>query len=230
MKTLKQVQTNRSFDGHAVCLLLVIFLLTLAANAQGVSAQSKTQTKTNQPSQSTLGDALQTSFGSAVEAVTAFKPFYLTADFNGDGAQDVLIVVRIKGHASELPKDVKVLNPFGYGTRPAFPADPTTKPTLALAIIHGSRGGWQNSPAAGKFLLVGKSPILILENDRATSGYPDALTNLMNVTIKRGKRPRDPWFPAAARFASILLGTEAADSILYWNGRTYRWKELGGGE
>jgi len=163
-----------------------------------------------------------------VEAVTTLKPFYLTADFNGDGAQDVLIVVRLKDHRSELPKDVRLLNPFARDAKPTFPVDPNAKPTLALAIIHGGRGGWQRSPAAGKFLLLGESPIAILENDRATSGYRDSLTNLMTIITRRGLRRRGARFPPAARFDSINLLTEAAESILYWNGKTYRWEELAG--
>ena len=62
----------------------------------------------------------------------------------------------------------------------------------------------------------------------ATSGYRDSLTNLMTIITRRGVRRRGAWFPAAARFDSINLLTEAAESILYWNGKTYRWEELAG--
>ena len=130
---------------------------------------------------SSVIDAMQTSFGSAVEAMTAFKPFYVTGDFNGDGAQDVVTVVRIKGRRSSLTKDVTILNPWGalYG-KATFPADPAAKPTLALAIIHGTKAGWQSSPSAGKFLLIGDSPILLLNYDRITSG-PEALQGLISL-------------------------------------------------
>ena len=232
MKTPKPGRTNRSFTGQFVLHLLALSLLALAANASANARGLATQAKqTKLPSQSDLTNALQTAFGSTVEAVTTFKPFYLTADFNGDGAEDVLIAVRIKGHRSELQKDVKLLNPFGYGAKLTFPADPVATPTLAIAIIHGGKGGWQSSSAAGKFLLVGESPVLILENDRATSAYPEGRIDLMSIINKRGRRPRGALrAPAAARGDAVLLGTEAADSILYWNGKTYRWEESEGGE
>ena len=224
---MKQMNPNRSITGHTVFLLLVCSLLTFAVNGQCVSSQAK---KAKAPGQSALREALQTSFGLTVEAVTTFKPFYLTGDFNGDGAQDVLIVVRLKSRASELPKDVKLLNPFARGAKPSFPADPSAEPTLALAIIHGSRAGWQSSPA-GKFLLVGESPILVLENDRATSKYPEGQVGLLGIIKRSGRRRRGALrAPAAAKGDSVLLGTEAADSILYWNGKTYRWQETEGGE
>ena len=224
-KNMQRVNPNRSITVNVVFLVLLCSLLTFAVNAQCVSSQAK---KAKGPSQSALREALQTSFGSAVEAVTTFKPFYLTADFNGDGAQDVVIAVRIKAHQSELAKDVKLLNPFERSAKRSFPADPAAQPTLALAIIHGGRGGWQRSPAGGKFLLLGESPIAILENDRATSGYRDSLTNLMTIITRRGVRGSGGWFPAAAKFDSINLLTEAAESILFWNGKTYRWEEVAG--
>jgi hypothetical protein len=158
--------------------------------------------------------------------VPAFRPFHLTGDFNGDGGQDILIVVRLKGRRSELPPDVKLLNPFYRTEGPAFPADPSAIPTLAFVIIHGTKAGWKTPPTAAKFLLVGESPILILENERAM-GRPEDAKGLMELISKRGKRRRGATRPpAAAKGDAILLGTEATESILYWNGKTYRWEEF----
>ncbi|MGH9932816.1 MAG: hypothetical protein ACREA9_26740, partial [Pyrinomonadaceae bacterium] len=227
MRIFRPVQTNHLGKGQAVFPLLVILLFTLA-NARGLSAQTKA--KTNQPSQSALREVLQTSFGSAVEVVTAFKPFYLTGDFNGDGAQDILIVVHITGPRAELAVDVKVYNPFER-PKATFPADPSANPTLALAIIHGSKPGWQTPTALEKFLLFGQTPILILNYGRVMNGEPQDRKDLMELLTKRSTRFRgDGWPPASAKGDSIVLGTEATDSILYWNGKTYRWEEAAGGE
>jgi hypothetical protein len=49
----------------------------------------------------------------------------------------------------------------------------------------------------------------------------------MEIISKRGKRRRGATRPpAAAKGDAILLGTEATESILYWNGKTYRWEEF----
>jgi len=132
-------------------------------------------------------------------------------------------VVRIKLRRSELSKDVRVLNPFyndpSYG--PAYPADPAAKPTLAFAIIHGAKAGWKTSESTEKFLLVGASPILAMELDREKSA-PDSGMELMR---KRARPRKRGWPPAAAKGDSIYLPTEGSDSILYWNGKTYRWEE-----
>jgi len=227
MKSLN-VPSNRFCYRRAV-FVFVIFLLAPAANLQSLSAQSKAQAKAPQISQSTLRATLQTSFGSAVEAAATFNPFYLTGDFNGDGAQDILIVVRLRGTRSELAEDVKIYNPFER-PKAVYPTNPAANPTLALAIIHGSKAGWQTSPALEKLLLFGGSPVLILNYGRVT-GLPQDRKDLMELLKKRSAKTRaDDWPPVAAKGDSIVLPTEATDSILYWNGKNYRWEESPGGE
>jgi hypothetical protein len=224
-------------------LVLVISLLIVVANTEGPSAQTpaaqtlaaqtKTPKKPSQASQlspSTVRAALSASFGSAVEAVTAFNPFYLTGDFNGDGAQDILVVVRLKGPQTELATDVKIYNPFER-PKAIYPENPSANPTLALAVIHGRAPGWQTPPALEKFLLFGQTPLLILDYGRVTSAEPQDRKSLLELLKKGSTRYRaGGWPPAAAQGDSVVLGTEATDSILYWNGKNYRWEEAAGGE
>ncbi|HEV7683055.1 MAG TPA: hypothetical protein VGO68_13080 [Pyrinomonadaceae bacterium] len=154
----------------------------------------------------------------------------MTGDFNGDGARDILVVVRIKGSRTELAPDVKIYNPFER-PKAIYPEDPATNPTLALAVIHGSKPGWQTPPALETFLLFGQTPILILNYSRAASSEAADQKGLMELLTKRSTKYRgDGWPPATAKGDSIVLGTEATDSILYWNGKTYRWEEAAGGE
>ena len=223
-----QLKNYRLSGARSRFLLFVCALLALATNAPSLGAQARRQTKAAEVA--TVMKAVQLSFGLGVDVVRGFQPFYLMGDFNGDRAQDILVVVLFKVQQDKLPPDVRVLTPFGYGPA-AFPSDPLAKPSASLAIIHGTKAGWQSSPAAEKFLLVGQSPILILEYDRGVSTHPADHLNLMEIVRKAGKRRRGATRPpAVAKGDSILLGTEAADSILYWNGKTYRWKEAAGGE
>ena len=201
----KQMKANRSLVGRSIVLLLVGSLLIPAAYARRLGAQTTAQTKASQSSKTAaVTEALKTSFGSSLDAVTAFDPFYLTGDFNGDGAQDIMVVVRIKGRRSDLPPDVKVVNPFYRVAGPAYPADAAAKPTLAFAIIHGTKAGWKNAQTAGKFLLVGVSPILILENDRATSGRLEDAKKLMEKRANSESAVAQPglrWRRKAIRFS-----------------------------
>jgi hypothetical protein len=204
-----------------ITFLLNLFCIVVFANSPDLTAQTKTTQV------AAVTEALQTSFGSAVNAAKSFQPFYLTGDFNGDGRQDILIVTWIKGGQNELAPGIRLINPFDYGEgRVVLPSNPAAKPMLALAIIHGDQTGWKTARPSGKFLLVGESPILILATDRALSIHPQDRVKLMEVMSRRAKRRRGSiWPPRAAKGDSILLPTEATDSILYWNGKTYRWEE-----
>lgn len=169
-----------------------------------------------------VAGALQTNFGVAVAASTAFKPFYVTGDFNGDGAQDIVIVVLIKAGRRALLRDVRILNPFEFERTIKFPAHPATENKLALAIIHG----WQNPKPSGKYLLIGDSPILILDYQRVASNQPSDRQNLIGLMNRRSKRPKGSTFPRGAKGDVILLGNQVGDnSPLYWNGRTYVWED-----
>ena len=226
----RHLNANYSLVGRSLFLFVVGSFLIIANSAREGFAQTKPPAKASQSIQSAaVIEVLKTSFGPALEPATRFKPFYLTGDFNGDGAQDIAIVVRIKGQRRDLAPDVKILNPFD-GPRVTFPVDPVAKPTLAFAIIHGTAMGWKTSQPAGKFLLLGESPILILEYERST-GKPEDAKDLMEIMTKRARRRRgQAWPPATAKGDSIVLETEAINSILYWNGKTYRWEESEGGE
>jgi len=168
-----------------------------------------------------VDEAIKASFGSVVQPATRFKPYYVTGDFNGDGVQDLAVVVLIKEKRGALPRDLRIMNPFD-GPKINFPANPTSDHKLALAIIHG----WKTTQGT-KFLLVGESPILVLEYGRATSNNPEDARNLIELMTKSGKRRRGQKFSRTARGDVILLGTEiGGDSTLYWNGRTYVWKDV----
>lgn len=192
-------------------LLLFSLLCFLAGAAQANALQP-----------AAVAAALQTNFGAAVEASTAFKPFYVTGDFNGDGAQDIVIVVLIKAGRSALPKDVRILNPFEFEKTVKFPVNPATENKLALVIIHD----WKNQKPAIKYLLIGDSPLLILDYQRVTSDQPVDRQNLIGLMSKRGRRPKGLTFPRGAKGDVILLGNQVGDdSPLYWNGRTYVWED-----
>jgi hypothetical protein len=196
------------------------FLMMTAGHANPQMGLTVAQLSQTQPAAVTA--SLQNNFGAAVEAATSFRPFYVTGDFNGDGAQDVAVVVLIKERRSALPKDVRILNPFQFERRVIFPANPTAENKLALVIIHG----WQSPKPSAKFLLIGDSPILILDYQRVISDRPADRQDLVGLMRKRGKHPKGVAFPRGAKGDVILLGNQVGDNTpLYWNGRTYIWED-----
>jgi hypothetical protein len=202
--------------------ILIVFGVCCAIATMTHANGRTEQTAQSNASQSAAAAAVQSNFGSALEATTAFKPFYVTGDFNGDGTQDLAVVVRIRERRSALPKDVRILNPFQFERTIKFPANPAVENKLALVIIHG----WKTPQPMGKFLLIGDSPVLILDYGRVTSGQPGDRQDLIGLMSKRGKRRKGETFPRGARGDVILLGNQVGDnSPLYWNGRTYVWED-----
>ena len=201
---------------------LALFCLIFAGAASGPGFAARAFGQSNTSQSAAVSEAVRTSFGSAVEPVTGFKPYYVTGDFNGDAAQDLAIVVRIKEKRAALPKHVRLVNPFDTEAKVGFPSNPGGENKLALAIIHS----WKMPQPAAKFLLIGESPILIMQYDRATSGHAEDAKGLIELMSKRGKRRRGVKFPPTAKGDVILMGTEVGgDSKLYWNGRKYVWED-----
>jgi hypothetical protein len=192
-----------------ICFVLLLLLLCL--NPPTTNAQT-------QANQTTVAAAVRAGLGPSFEGVTAFHPFFVTGDFNGDNVQDLCVVVRIK-QRSAWPKELHLLDPFQGGPM-SWPKDLTSEPKLALAIIHS----WLKQDPT-RYLLIGESPILILEADRMQIGIEDR-KNLIELMSRTGKRRRGQHFPRTAKGDVILMTTEVGgDSMLYWNGRTYRWED-----
>ncbi|HEV8427614.1 MAG TPA: hypothetical protein VGQ41_06855 [Pyrinomonadaceae bacterium] len=206
-----------SLAGRNILLSLVCWILIVVASEPGLAAHP-----IGIPNQQSAAvtEALQASFGSVVEAVTGFTPFYLTGDFNGDGMQDIAVVVLIKERRTALPKDVRLINPFWDTPKVTFPTNPAAEKTLALAIVHS----WKTPKTATKILLVGQAPLLTFVYDRTSR--PEDAKGLMELMSKRVKRRKGYSYPATAKGDVILLWTEVGDQTpLYWNGRTYKWEE-----
>ena len=224
---LRQMQnTNRRGATPSLFFLLFCFAITPVGNIRNQAAGSNNQTN---PSQTAVVETVQKHFGATVEVVTAFQPFNVAGDFNGDGAQDVVVVVRIKSRRNALPTNLKLLNPFETSGAIKFPANPDSENKLALAIIHS----WKTetvraaSSYVGKFLLLGESPVLIMQYARATSSEQGDKQKLISLMSKRGRRPAGVTLPHGSKGDVILLATEVGgDSLLYWNGRTYLWEDV----
>src|SRR5262245_30405731 len=106
-------------------------------------------------------EKIKGAFGPNVTLVENFQPYFLNGDFNGDGVTDTIAVVKVVGTRASLQKDVRVANPFQTNGPIRISSD-AANPTLALAIVHGG-------PVGSKFLLIGESPVLILQSQRAGS-------------------------------------------------------------
>src|SRR5258705_2702597 len=171
----------------------IVLMLSLLPSATALASAPTNPVRKDENQSAMVMKALQVSFGPALDAAAEFNPFYLTGDFNGDGMQDLLVLVRIKLKRSQLPKDVRVVNPFyadpSYG--PAYPDDPVTRTRRGFAIIHGSKSGWNALSPLAKFLLVGESPIRVMLMDVDPKTSVGKSNGLMEIKKRGSKRYRD---------------------------------------
>jgi hypothetical protein len=158
--------------------------------------------------------AVQRLFGPDLEPQSNRDAFFVTGDFNGDRWEDLAVLVRIKATTSSLPKEVKVLKPLGIESKSSTEL---SSPQLALAIVHGSREGWDTETPVARFLVMDKEffSTPIWESGQGTP---------ISIMKKRSLMPKPrSSLPRIAKGDAIGLSTEAGiDIYLYWNGQTYK--------
>lgn len=180
--------------------------------------------KAEASSEATIADialVVRRVFGAEIKVETARRPFYLLGDFNGDGSSDIAVVVRTKGGTKNLGQGIVVLNPWQVATQAQNPVEESADEaagepaqdtsaaasTLALAVIHGAKGGWNRAqPLAGYLLLDAVYDELRIHEEQSRS------TLLSDRSLKGD---------------AIYTGTEDAGGVIYWDGKTYRWIQHG---
>ncbi|MGH9511628.1 MAG: FG-GAP repeat protein [Terriglobales bacterium] len=136
----------------------------------------------------------------------------LTADFNGDGVEDVVIPARCTNPmADQTENDFTVLDPFytffGYGNTKVttqFSTDIPEDRALALLVIHGSGPqAWRSDKPLAKFVLV---------------DLPFKQVSVKRFLLKKKK------------VMAIYVEEKGADqmtSALFWDGKKYRYEPMG---
>lgn len=139
---------------------------------------------------------------------------FLTADINNDGVEDAIIVSRCKNalaRAEEFQYFVQdpYLSHHGYGdpkiTQEFASGDPEAG--FVVLIVHGAGAeAWRNPEAKTKFALI---------------NLPFKNLSLTKVTI--GKKKAKTLVPALH-----LEEGEEMSSVVFWDGKKYKWRETAG--
>ena len=147
---------------------------------------------------------------------------FVVGDFNGDGSEDIAVVVRpgagklpeVNGeYANWIVEDPReVLTPEVRGDVKVLPKRPgpatVRQGELLLAVIHGYRGrGWRDPLASQTYLLKGAAGGEI--SAQSTEAVLNAATDKARLPQLRGDVIRER-----------LAG---GDGFIYWTGAKYAW-------
>jgi hypothetical protein len=172
----------------------------------------------NEPSQPPAATpAAPSASPDSVESALGFKPELATdravselrADFNGDGAEDRLLVVKSSSMPGEAPANIRVVRPW-----------PLEKDESAGGLSHGA--------SVNLVIVDGKSaaaPRAVVLHDDNSVSLLDAPAAAELKVIKRTDLGAldEPAFVQAARGDVLAVPTEAGiDTYIYWDGSTYK--------
>jgi hypothetical protein len=193
-----------------------LVLLPALALALGVAAAQKREpppppAHAHSPSPAVTDDYIHKQFGDDCTLVGG--PPQFVGDLDGDGVDDLVVTARCKNPMADRDEyGFVVADPYdaflGFGdvkVTSTFASDQPERRGVCLLIVHGAeKGGWQADTPKAKFLLI-NLPFNTLAVKRLT-------------TKKR-----------------IVLGVymeeqgegENTSSVLYWDGKKYRYQLLG---
>jgi hypothetical protein len=155
-------------------------------------------------------DFVQKNFGTTCSLVSG--PALQTADMDGDGVEDAIIVARCTNPLlDEAEKNYKVVDPFntffGYGNpklTSAFASEDPARKGLALLVIHGAGAdAWRSPTPKAKFMIINLP-------------FKEILVKKLIVRKK----------PVMAIYAEETGGAGTL-SATFWDGKKYRYQPMG---
>ncbi len=139
----------------------------------------------------------------------------MTADLNGDGIEDLVLVGRCKNALIDQDENnFKVIDPmnsfYGYGnpkiTSTMGQADPRLK-GISLLVIHGAGPDtWRSTTPGEKFVIINLA--------------------VKTVTVKKMKISKKK--STTAIYVEESTGDQMTSAI-YWDGKKYKYEPLGSG-
>jgi hypothetical protein len=186
--------------------------------------EAKEAPKPSPPKPEDVTAMLARVYQKAVTPDTSREPAFLVGDFNGDGSQDLAILVKpnearlgdinneLANWILEDPKTVAIPG-LPVGGRASGPGRPVRaeKGEVLLAIIHGvGAQGWRNPEAKQTFLL---------KNSAGNSMSAQTVKDLQN-SKDRNKLP-------PLRGDAIHEAIAGKSGLIFWTGAKYSWYSPG---
>jgi len=189
-------------SSRSICLLLILGI------APGVLAQTPAKTSAT----AVNNDFIQKQFGVTC-TLMAGPPTY-TADLDGDGIEDAVIVAKCTNPLmDETENNFKVLDPynsfFGYGDTKAtsqFASEDPLARGRVLLIIHGAGpDAWHSAAPKAKFVII---------------NLPFRQIAVRKLMVKK---------KAVMAIYAEETSADQMTSVIFWDGKKYRYQPLGAG-
>jgi hypothetical protein len=187
------------------------FLTGLILAGAFACAQNRATSTSAMSASSVDNDFVQKQFGSSCTLNSEFPP--MTADLNGDGIDDIVIVARCKNPLIDQDeKDYKVIDPldsfYGYGNPKVTTGFATEDPKLrgiSLLVIHGAEvNAWRSATPQAKFVIIN--------------------VPIKTITVKKMKVNKKK--STVAIYVEEASGDQMTSAI-FWDGKKYRYDPLG---
>jgi hypothetical protein len=192
-----------------ILVLLLISSYALAQNAPAsTSSHSVATPVANSPVDNTF---VHQQFGDTCSLETQWAP--VTADLNGDGIEDIVMVARCSNPLIEQDdKNYKVIDPmdsfYGYGNTKVTTEIGQNDPRLhgiCLLVIHGAGAeAWRSPSPQAKFVIINLA--------------------VKSVTAKKMRISKKKM--GMAIYVEEATGDQMSAAI-FWDGKKYRYEPLG---
>lgn len=197
-----------------VCIFAA--LLVVAGGPSTLNAQSKKQpppppAPATHPSPAVTDEFVQKQFGENCSLLSG--PPQFVADFDGDGVDDLVVAARCKNPiADQAEYSFKVIDPYnsflGFGdvkVTSTFASDAPERRGISLLIIHGtSPEAWRSETPKAKFLLI---------------NLPFKSLTVKKLALKKRT--------VLGIYMEERGEGEGTASVIYWDGKKYRYQVLG---
>ena len=194
-----------------------IFLPALACFLASIAVAQKKQAPelpahAKSPSPAVTDDFIKKQFGDTCSLLGG--PPQFVADLDGDGVEDLVVAARCTNPMADRDEyGFLVADPyhafFGYGNvqiTSTFASDEPERKGVSLLIVHGAgKDAWRADNPKAKFLMI-NLPFKMLAVKRLALKKRTTLGIFMEETGEG----------------------EATSSVLFWDGKKYRYQQLGG--
>jgi hypothetical protein len=218
-----------------ILIIVLLVRLTTVAEAPGKAAihqQTSPQSLTNPvpPSLQEVQQKIEKVYRGTVTLVPLREGSFMAGDFNGDGSQDLLLIVKpvadmlrkINGEIApwilEDPEQIWVPQP-GKGVQRMPPPPPPVRVQegdVLLAFIHGhGTNGWRDPLGSQAYLL--------------KNAYSSALKRTSTIEVLKQVRQKNRRSLSRARHFLrykgdlLIVNSAGKPRFLYWTGGHYAW-------